>query len=167
MLQFFQAVAVLMQILPAAALKQICVACGMVIVMMMKNALLGSPVEIVAKTVIFLWEQDAVHYPGVKIVFPPRSILVKDIVTRTGSALALSSVVIILTVMKVLIIQLGQDAVNKVTPNFIIFFTHFLIIDCNYVLLYIIPIFTNLKQQITAYNFFSTFSSFRNEIFDL
>ena len=112
------------QILPAAALKQICVACGMVIVMMMKNALLGSLVEIVAKTVISLWEQDAVHYPGVKIVFPPRSILVKDIVTRTGSALALSYVVIILIVMKASIIRLGQVAVNKVTHNFIIIIVH-------------------------------------------
>ena len=148
MLQFFQAAAVLMQILPAAALKQICVACGMVIVMMMKNALLGSPVEIVAKTAISQWEQNAAQYPREKTAFPPRSILVKDIVTRIGSALALSSVVIILTVMKVLIIQLGPDAVNKVTLNFIIFVTHFLIIDCNYVLLYIIPIFTNLRVSI-------------------
>ena len=129
MLPTFQAAPALMPILSAAVLKPICVATCMVIVMVMMNALQGSPVEIVAKTAISQWEQNAAQYPREKIAFPPRSILVKDIVTRTGSALALSSVVIILTVMKVLIIQLGPDAVNKVTPNFIIFFTHFLIIQ--------------------------------------
>ena len=141
MLPIFQAVAVLMQILPAAALKQICVACGMVIVMMMKNALLGSPVEIVAKTAISQWEQNAAQYPRVKIAFPPRSILVKDTVTRTGNALAFSYVVIILIVMKALTIPLGQVAANKVTHNFIIIIVHSLPHNslqlCTYICVYV------------------------------
>ena len=120
MLPTFQAAPALMPILPAVVLKQICVVTCMAIVMVMMNALLGSPVETVAKTAISQWEQNAAQYPREKIAFPPRSILVKDTVTRTGSALALSYVVIILIVMKALTIPLGQVAANKVTHNFII-----------------------------------------------
>ena len=120
MLPTFQVAPALMPILPAAVLKPICVATCMVIVMVMMNALQGLPVEIVAKTAISQWEQNAAQYPRVKIAFPPRSILVKDIVMRTGSALAPSYVVIILIVMKALIIHRGQVAVNKVTHNSII-----------------------------------------------
>lgn len=148
MLPTFQAAPALMPILSAAVLKQICVVTCMVIVMVMMNALMGSPVEIVAKTAISQWEQNAAQYPRVKIAFPPRSILVKDIVMRTGSVLALSYVVIILIVMKALIIHLGQVAANKVI--LILLFIHFLIIVCNYVLLiyvYQLPIFNNLKQK--------------------
>ena len=104
-----------MQILQTAVLKQICVAICMGIVTAMMSALLDSLVEAVMIKPISLQELNVVQYLRVKTVLHPRSTSAKDIATKTGSALAILYVVIILIVMKALIIPLGQNVVNKVT----------------------------------------------------
>ena len=117
----FQAVPAIIQILLIAVLKQICVAICMVTVIVMMSALWDSPVEIVMKAPISLWEQIVAQFPRVKTVLPPRNTLDKDIVMKTGSVLVISYVVIIPIVMKALIILLGQIVENKVTLTLLLY----------------------------------------------